>query len=131
MKLIIKRDQKAQTGLLGGHKGMTFILSCRAELTGEEQALVAKYKAEDHPLTFTTSRDGTKMPSDTVRSLMRGVTQELKDISVLLENEKVIRSACKDFKIFLDVMATFGGEQVIEYRRFGRTSDEAEGVTDA
>lgn len=77
MKLILKRDQKAQTGLLGGHKGMTFILSCKAELTDDERALVAKYKAENHPLTFVT-RNGVKEPSDTVRSLMNGVTQELK-----------------------------------------------------
>ena len=115
MKLIIKRDQKAQTGLLGGHKGMTFVLNCRVELTSEEQALIAKYKAEMHPLTFTTDREGNKIPKDTISGLMRGVTEELKDITILLNNEEVIRGACKNFKTLLDVMATFGGEEVIEF----------------
>ncbi len=55
MKLIIKRDQKEQKGIFGGYKGMTFLLSSRVELTPDEQALIAKYKAEDHTLTYTTS----------------------------------------------------------------------------
>jgi hypothetical protein len=33
MKLKIKRDQKPQTGMFGGNKGMIFLLSYRAELT--------------------------------------------------------------------------------------------------
>lgn len=115
MKLIIKRDQKAQTGLLGGHKGMTFLLSCRVELTPEEKDLVTKYKAEYHPLTFTTDREGNKIPKDTISRLMQGVTEEMKDITILLNNEEVIRDACKNFKTLLDVMATFGGEEVVEY----------------
>jgi hypothetical protein len=44
MKLIIKRNQKAQTGFLGGHKGMTFLPTIRVELTPEEQALVRRYR---------------------------------------------------------------------------------------
>lgn len=115
MKLVIKRDQKAQTGLLGGHKGMIFLLSCRVELTPEEQELVKKYKAESHPLTFVTDREGNEVPKDTVISLMRGVTEEVKDITVLLNNEEVIKDACQGFKTLLDVMATFGGEEVIEF----------------
>jgi hypothetical protein len=62
MKLLIKRDQKAQAGMFGGHKGMSFVLSYRVELTPEEKALVEKYKAGYHPLTFTTDRDGTQLP---------------------------------------------------------------------
>jgi hypothetical protein len=115
MKLIIKRDQKAQTGIFGGHKGMIFLLSCRVELTPEEQALIAKYKAGDHTLTFTTDRDGNKISKDTINSLTRGTAEEVKDISVLLNNEEIVKGACRDFKTLLDVMATFGGEEVIEY----------------
>lgn len=115
MKLVIKRDQKAQTGLLGGHKGMIFLLSCRVELTPEEQDLVKRYKAEMHPLTFTTDREGNKIPKDTVSSLMRGVTEEMKDITILLNNEEIVKEACKGFKTLLEVMATFGGEEVIEF----------------
>ena len=115
MRLIIKRDQKAQTGIFGGHKGMTFLLSCRVELKPEEQALVTKYKAEHHPLTFTTDRDGKKIPKDTISSLVQGNTEEVRDITVLLNNEEVVKKACEEFKTLLNVMATFGGEEVIEY----------------
>jgi len=93
---------------------MSFTLSYRVELTPDEQDLVAKYKAEHHPLTFT-SRDGTKIPKDTISTLTQGVTEEMKDITILLNNEEVIKNACRDFKTLLDVMATFGGEEVVEY----------------
>ena len=115
MKLVIRRDQKAKTGLLGGHKGVSFLLTCRVELTPEEQELVKKYKAEFHPLTFVTDREGNRRVKDTVSSLMSGVTEEMDDITVLLNNEEVVRNACNDFKTLLDVMATFGGEEVIEF----------------
>ncbi len=74
-----------------------------------------KYKAEYHPLTFTTGREGGQISKDTVSSLMRGNTEEVKDITVLLNNEQVLKDACKNFKTLLDVMATFGGEEVIEF----------------
>ena len=44
-----------------------------------------------------------------------GITERMQDISILLNNEKAIKEACKDFKIFLEVMSTFGGEEIIEY----------------
>jgi hypothetical protein len=115
MKLIINRNQSAKTGLFGGHKGMSFTLSCRVVLTPEETALIAKYKAENHPLTFTTDREGNKLPKDTVSSLMRGVTEEVDDITILLNNEQVKKDACAEFKQLLTVMATFGGEEVVEF----------------
>jgi len=115
MKLIIKRDQKVQKGIFGGHKGMTFLLSYRVELSPEEEALIEKYKVEDYTLTYTTGRDGIQLPKDTVRSLMQGVTEEVKDITILLNNEETIKGACKNFKTLLEVMATFGGEEVVEF----------------
>lgn len=115
MKLIIKRNQQAKKGIFGGHKGMTFLLSYRVELSPEEEALVEKYKVEDYPLTYTTSRDGTQLPKDTVSSLMQGVSEDVKDITILLNNEEIIKDACKNFKTLLEVMATFGGEEVIEF----------------
>jgi len=115
MKLFIKRNQQAQKGIFGSHKGMTFLLSCRVELTPEEAALVAKYKVEDYPLTFTTSRDGLRLPKDTVKSLMQGVNEEVKDITILLNNEEIIKDACKNFKTLIEVMATFGGEEEFDF----------------
>jgi hypothetical protein len=124
VKLIIKRDQQAQTGFFGGHKGMSFNLSYRVELSPEEKDLVAKYKAENHPLTYTTDRDGSKIPKDTISQLMRGVSEEMKDIAVLLNNEEVVKKACRDFKTLLEVMATFGGEEVIEFQTVQKTKKE-------
>ena len=121
MKLMIKRDQKAQTGLLGGHKGMTFLMSCRIELTPEEQALVSKYKAENHPITWRRDEKGSEEPGLTLSWLLKGHEQELKDIATLLKNEAVIESGCKDFKQLLEVMASFGGERTIEFGAFGST----------
>lgn len=115
MKLIIKRDQEAKTGIFGGHKGMTFVLSCRVELTPKEKELIAKYKAENEPLTYTTDREGKKIPKYTVSSLTMGIKERMQDITILLNNEEAIKEACKDFKTLLEVMSTFGGEEVIEY----------------
>lgn len=93
---------------------MKFLLSCRVELSPEEEALVEKYKVENYTLTYTTSRDGIQLPY-TVRSFMQGVNEEVKDITILLNNEDIIKDACKNFKTLLEVMATFGGEEVIEF----------------
>ena len=46
---------------------------------------------------------------------LTGVTQEVKDITILLNNENVIKRGCERFKTLLGVMATFGGEEVIQF----------------
>jgi len=118
MKLFIKRDQKAHTGLLGGNYGMIFILSYRLELTPEESALVTKYKIEGYPLTFKADerdREGKQIPTMTVRQLMSGGKDELKDITILLNNEQVLKNACSSFKTLIGIMATFGGEEVVNF----------------
>lgn len=115
MKLMITRDQKAQTGLLGGHKGMAFVLKCRIELTPEEQELVTKYKCETHPITYTKNADGHDVPKDTVASLLRGSIESMANVGVLLHNEGAVKDGCAKFKILLDVMETFGGEEVVEF----------------
>jgi len=115
MKLIIKRDQKAQTGIFGGHKGMIFILSCKVELTPAERELIDKYKAGAYPLTYRTTDKGVNVASLYIENLVRGVSYEVKDIQTLLSNEEVIKDACKEFKTLLLVMSSFGGEEVIEY----------------
>jgi len=114
MKLIIRRDQKEQKGIFGGHKGMMFLLSCRVELTEEEKELIARYRAEEEPLTFKTVGD-TQVPGLKIGDLVQGVSYEVKDVTTLLYNEDVIKGACKEFKTLLEVMASFGGEEVIEF----------------
>jgi len=109
MKLIIKRDQdKAFIG------GMRFILHCRVELTPEESNLIKKYKAHKEPLTYR-QREGVDIPGLRIGDLVRGVTYRAKNIRILLNNEKVIKDACRSFKKYLVAMASFGGEEVIEY----------------
>lgn len=104
MKLIIKREQ--DKGFLGG---ISFVLKAKVELTPEEEELVNKYKARKEVL-YTKGE-----LRYTISSLLDGVTDKCKDITILLNNEEVYKEACKHFRTLLDVMATFGGEEVIEY----------------
>lgn len=114
MRLKIRRDQAAKTGLFGGHKGMRFSLSCQVEFSPEEQQLIEKYKVDDYVLAWRETEKG-KVPSITVRDLMRGYSVEADDVATLLNNEEIIKQACAEFKALLTVMSTFGGEEVIEF----------------
>ena len=118
MKLIIRRDQKARTGLLGGHKGMSFQLTCRVELTAEEQELITKYKAEFHPLTFVTERDGSRRVKDTVASLTRGVTEEMDDISILLNSDTIYSLTAQFLNSLLSISQTFFSFSHVTDRQF-------------
>jgi hypothetical protein len=109
MKLLIKRDQAK--ALLGGVK---FELYCRVELTPEEQELIKKYKAHKEPLAYTQVK-GTEIPSLYMQDLIDGVSYKAKDIETLLNIEEVIKEACRSFKKYLQAMASFGGEEVIEF----------------
>jgi hypothetical protein len=113
VKLIIRRSQSAKKGLFGGHKGMTFSLYCRVEISPDEQELVNKYQVHDHVLTWRNS-DGRQIPGLTVQDLVQGKTTDVEDVATLLNNEEVIKSACQDFKNLLLVMASFGGEEILE-----------------
>ena len=113
MKLTVKRDQAAKTGLFGGHKGMKFSLYCRVEISPEEQELIDKYKVGDHVLTWR-EYEGRQVPEITVQDLVGGKTTEIDDVGTLLNKEDVIKGACHGFKNLLLVMASFGGEELIE-----------------
>lgn len=113
MKLTIRRDQAAKKGLFGGHKGMRFSLYCKVEISPEEQELIEKYKVNDHVLTWRETDRG-QTPGLTVNDLVYGHSTEVDNVGTLLNNEDVIRSACEDFKNLLLVMASFGGEEVVE-----------------
>lgn len=113
MKLTIRRDQSAKKGLFGGHKGMNFSLFCRVEISQEERELINKYKVQDHVLTWR-EYEGRQIPGLTVQDLVQGKTTEIGDVATLLNNEEVIKDTCQNFKNLLIVMASFGGEEVIE-----------------
>lgn len=114
MRLIIRRDQAAKKGVFGGHKGMKFSLSCRVELSEDEKNLVKQYKVGDHVLTWQ-EHGGPRGAGLTIQSLINGINNEVDDVATLLSNEEVIKKACGDFKVLLEVMATFGGDEVVEY----------------
>ena len=109
MKLFIKQNQKAKTGVFGGHKGMKFTLSCRLEFTPKEEELINKYKVGNEPLLVV--RDVVWTPDN----LKHGLAQETEGISGLLKNEDEIKNAFKDFKLLLEIMAKFGGEEVVDF----------------
>lgn len=104
MKLVIKRDQ--DKGFFGG---MSFVLSMRVQLTPEEQGLIQKYKVQKEVLAANPDNGVI-----TIGTLVDGISQKCKDVTVLLHSEETIKSACKTFKTYLDVMKSFGGEEVID-----------------
>jgi len=113
MKLIIKRDQSAKKGLFGGHKGMSFSLFTKVEINAEEQALIEKYKAGEQGLIWRSS-EGVDVPILTIQQLIQGTTKDLRDVGALLDFEDEVKGACENFKNYLLVMASFGGEEIVE-----------------
>jgi len=114
MKLYITRDQAK--GILGGVK---FELKAHVQLTKDEADLLNKYKADKEVLL----QKEIKIPFTTkaivldikIGGLIEGQTFKCKDIADILEYEKNVKEACENFKSYLEVMKSFGGEEVIEY----------------
>lgn len=114
MKLVIQRDQRQQKGLLGGNKGAMFSISCQVQLTPQEQDLVKRYRVENEKLVAAGTLKASLTQELTIGTLIQSVSLECPNIGALLESEKEIRNACRAFKNYLDVMATFGGQEVVE-----------------
>ena len=114
MKLYLKRDQAK--GLLGGVK---FELHARTELTSEEQELVKKYKTHKEILLQKELKIPFTGKSVTLNINIGGLTDgqmfKCKDIADILEYEENVKEACEAFKNYIEVMKSFGGEEVIEY----------------
>lgn len=111
MKLKIRRGQADVKGLFGGHKGVSFSLFAQAELSPDEKALIAKYKVGEYTLAEYKIKDLDL--SITVDGLTNGRTVSL-GVGSLLEFEETLKASCVSLKNLLRVMATFGGEEVIE-----------------
>lgn len=110
MKLILKRSQAQEKGLLGRHKGTKFILSCRVELTPEEEALIAKYNLEDDKYSAV-------YPSTIKQTSAYGEHKfEMEDIARLIDMENSIKEECENFKSLLNLMSTYDGEDIIEFK---------------
>ena len=114
MKLYITRDQAK--GVLGKVK---FILKARVELTDEEAALLKKYKAKNEILLqkelnipFLKKKYVLLLK---IGSFIVGEEFKCKDIADILQYEENIKEACKTFKNYIEVMKSFGGEELIEF----------------
>lgn len=118
MKLTIKRNQADVKGLFGGHKGVNFSLHGRVEVTEAEKALISKYKVGDYILaSYERPTKGTDQNISfhiTTNDIINGKSVEIGNINTLLELEEAMKSGCKNLKGLLEVMSTFGGEQVID-----------------
>ena len=108
MKLKLKRDQQSK-GMIG--KKVVFILDATIVLTEEEGALADKYGMRKNQIYF----DEEKNIRYTITDLSKGASFECKDILEAVEIEDKISEACKNYKVFLDHSAKFGGEEVIEF----------------
>jgi hypothetical protein len=114
MKLAIVRKQAS--GMFGGVK---FEFQAKVNLTPEESALINKYKADkevllkkDVKIPFT----GRALSFDlTIAALVNGQTFKCNDIAEILEYESNVKESCQTFHNYLKVMASFGGEETIEY----------------
>jgi len=112
MKLKLRRDQQEKKGLFGGSKGFDFRLTFQVELTPEERELIKRYKTGNYLLAAYKIGD-IELPLR-VRSLEKGHTSVVEDVTELLDLEEKIKEACKNLKILLAVMASFGGEEIVE-----------------
>lgn len=114
MRLYIKRNQAK--GMIGKVK---FVLDARVDLNSEESELVKKYKADKEILLEKELKIPFTKKTITlalnIGSLMAGQTFKCKDIADILEYEANVKEACELFKNYIEVMRSFGGEEVIEY----------------
>jgi hypothetical protein len=118
MKLTIRRNQADVKGLFGGHKGVQFSLYGRVEVTDSEKALIARYKVGDYVLaSYEQSVRGADHPivfHCTVNDIINGKSVETGSISTLQQLEEAIKGGCVNLKGLLQVMATFGGEEIFD-----------------
>ena len=117
MKLTIKRDQADLKGVFGGHKGVNFSLYAKADITNDEQKLIEHYKVGGYILaSYILPIKGSENYEFhlSVNSLTNGDKTTTGSISTLLELEEKIKEGCHNLKNLLEVMKTFGGEEVIE-----------------
>lgn len=115
MQLTIKRNQADIKGLFGGHKGVSFSLSGQCSVSSDEKALIERYKVGSYELASYQMKikGGTALDiSITVDGIIAGKVVETNDIKTLLELEDAMRKGCENLKSLLEVMATFGGQQV-------------------
>lgn len=118
MKLILQKNQKSG---LGKPK---YILEAMVELTDDEAKNVKKYKVGKTVLytnmegasgllgKMNTALIGTEF---TVDDLVKGKRVEMKDFFEMIALEGIVKESCEKFKLMLEAMANFGGDEIVEY----------------
>lgn len=117
MKLILKRSQADVTGFLGGHKGVSFNLHCKSEVTSEERLMIDRYKIGDQVLASYNRKIGDSgkdfKVTISVYDLINGKDIQMEEIGTMLELEESIKQGTKKLKEILKAMQSFGGEEEI------------------
>jgi hypothetical protein len=103
--------------------GVKFELEAKATLTPEESGLVNKYKVHDEVLTEKHIKipltDRALIIKITIGSLVSGQAFKCNDISEILNYEEEIKASCGKLRQLIEVMKTFGGEEIIEFTAEG------------
>src|SRR5262249_43692887 len=128
MQLKVRRSQKS--GLTGK---IIFVLDVRAELTGDEEALVNRYKlgnevvysSEQSTANAERAHAGNalalgKLLADkvmknffTVKDLVSGQHIECKELQQVLAVEEQVRAACASLRQYLEIAQSFDGSEVV------------------
>ena len=116
MKLVIRRNQADVKGVFGGHKGVRFSLFGQVQITDAERALIERYKVGEYTLAVYELQLGKEIVRDrvSVNGIMSGKSIETDNINTLLELEEKMKEGCRTLRNLLQVMSTFGGEEVVE-----------------
>ena len=95
---------------------MMFSLFAKADIKPEERALIEKYKVGEWILARREAMIGKEKTELTlsVDRLINGHTTTIGSLADLQKWEEDIKTGCVSVKNALVVMATFGGEEVIE-----------------
>lgn len=92
---------------------MKFALSCRVNLVDDETGLIEKCSVEGYQLTYR-QQEGAEIPAPRIGDSVCGGSYGVDDVTTLSNSEKVINKAFQEFKTLLEVMRSFGGEEVVE-----------------
>lgn len=116
MKLTIRRNQADVKGLFGGHKGVRFTLSGQVAVSDQERGLIDRYKVGEYILAEYEVQMGKENVQFhlSVNDLIKGKSVETDSITTLLQLEEKLKEGCGNLKSLLKVMATFGGEEVVD-----------------
>ncbi len=120
MKLILVKDQKK--GFTGK---VSFSMSAKVEISEEEKANISRYKMGKTMIYTNLTERGKGVLGlisraamgieITIDDLVKGKTVECKDIFEMIALEDQMKEACQNFKLILSTMASFGGEEIIEF----------------